>query len=246
MTTLLPENSKRKFHPVHRDPQHDFIIKSNENVYFRASRFHLARVSTFFADMFNTGTKNRLDDVFTLDYPTRVIDLFLDLVYASTPSVPKIDDVTIAYSLVDITESTLCSSEIRDVVQIGLLEAARKHPQAALTLASHRKDLLTAKTALSSFSKSFALGKSGNECKEKMDDLYKLLDELDPTYAYELLRHLLVPGQLRPEIGNDPYQCVFFIRSNWTKTAEAFDPDRLTIERRKVVDLKLKEAVGWM
>ncbi|WWD22431.1 hypothetical protein CI109_106922 [Kwoniella shandongensis] len=111
-------SQERTFYHFHCDPQHDFIIKSDDYVYFRASRFHLARVSTVFADMFTIASSDVGDDHWVaLDQSSEVIGLFLDLVHSPKPTVPTTEVFDTARSLLEMTQFYMCDDEVLDLAE---------------------------------------------------------------------------------------------------------------------------------
>ncbi|WWD22432.1 hypothetical protein CI109_106923 [Kwoniella shandongensis] len=228
--TAQDNDNERKFHHFHCDPQHDFIIKSNDGMHFRASRFHLARVSTFFADMFSTATSsstvnNRIEDIITLDYSAAAIKFFLDLAHSSDPKVPSIEFVSTAASLFDLTTYTMCKTELQNIARESLYTAGKRHPMDLLVIASHRQDSTMAKTALSYINYNPWTTSRKEQCQPNLRMFLRYLDRLDPTYAYELVRNLLTVGPL-PQESSKVVRYGFFLTPNWSSIADKFDPER--------------------
>ncbi|WVF66175.1 hypothetical protein IAT40_000915 [Kwoniella sp. CBS 6097] len=232
-----------KQHDIHCDPRDKVVLISSDNVKFRASQFHLCRVSAFFEGLLTTA--GRLDAQQTgkdtdnvaesdaepepepihLEYPAPIISLFLDAAGSSWPTFPSIDMMT-AKDLLDLTEFTLCD-KLKHEARYSLVRAGLDLPLELLVIASDRNDIPLAQSALQKLDSSTIETKLYRSTGSVPRSFKRYLDRLSPSFRLELYSQLMLGSDLITSSSQSARTPGIYLRSDWSSIAEKFDPARI-------------------
>ncbi|OCF45212.1 hypothetical protein I317_01015 [Kwoniella heveanensis CBS 569] len=229
-----------KRHDVHRDPRNRVIIISSDNVEFRASHFHLCRVSSFFEGLLTTAGPasvtsptgaagdDSVDDKdiepIHLDYPAPVIALFLDAAGSSWPSFPAID-MTTAKDLLELTEFTMCD-KLKHEARYSLIRAGMDLPLELLVIAADRNDIALAQSALQKLDSNTIETKLYRSTGNTPRAFKRYLERLSPSFRLELYSQLMLGRDITSSPSKSTQTPGIYLRSDWSSIADRFNPAR--------------------
>ncbi|KAK6905359.1 hypothetical protein I204_05309 [Kwoniella mangroviensis CBS 8886] len=133
-----------EYHSFYNDPRDEVIIRSSDDINFRASRHKLIRVSTFFKYILDIRPVDRSEAI-PLDFSSEVVLTFLDAISTSTVDIPPLEKEK-ANSLLNLC-NFLMSDSIHSSVHQAVIASYKSRPFDLLEIASSVNDIKMAKDA---------------------------------------------------------------------------------------------------
>ncbi|WVW81944.1 hypothetical protein I302_103947 [Kwoniella bestiolae CBS 10118] len=221
------QDTTTEYHSTYNDPRDEVVIRSSDNIHFRASRHKLMRVSTFFKDILDIRPVDHSEPI-PLEFTSEVIIIFLDAISTSTVQIPYLE-VKTAKSLLNLC-NFLMSDSIQSSVTDKVIEIYLSVPFELLEIASSVNDVTLAQKALSAFDTNIVRFRlipdsSDNFKSVGMDQLLDYLKRLRPSFQLSILHELLKPGQLFPNHKSID-RLVFVMEIDWKSLSDSFDPSQ--------------------
>ncbi|WWC99344.1 hypothetical protein V866_006245 [Kwoniella sp. B9012] len=214
-----------EYHSFYNDPRDEVIIRSSDNIYFRASRHKLTRVSTFFKDILDIRPVDRSEAI-PLNFSSEVVLTFLDAISTSTVDIPPLEKEK-AKSLLNLC-NFLMSDSIYSSVHQAVIASYKSKPFDLLEIAFSVNDINMAKDALGKVNEYTIsqLKESDNGAYPnhvRSNDFQKFIKQLRPSYQLALLHTCHDQGMLFPQIDGEN-QVTIISHFAWPDLARNFDP----------------------
>ncbi|WVQ62555.1 uncharacterized protein L199_000697 [Kwoniella botswanensis] len=219
-------------HPYHN--LGDIQLLSVDGTILMADSWRLARSSTFFAGLFDlpppTSThtsypKNLLSLVepIEVEFFAEVIDLFLNLINVSKPSIPS-SAFPQTLDLLELCDRYDVNENIQGLVRDRLLMQTEDRQWQLLIWSGKRNDIHMAREALRRMSPHSFIARTTYESSREgvFVPLWYALGKLPQSWQLEILRLAFIPINLNKRPGVKSYQ--FEVTGDWDSVSQKFTP----------------------
>ncbi|WWC62052.1 uncharacterized protein I303_104641 [Kwoniella dejecticola CBS 10117] len=228
-----------KIHLEHNDPTADVILLSNDKVELRVSSHKLTKMSKFFADLLTIpAPANGPKAPFDLDFPCKVIAIYLELVNSPgychpvilTQSSNSFHDIR---GLFEMVEFTICQDSVVEHVRQAIIKFADVHGPQLLHFATSRQDLRLFRETLS-LGKPMRLpglcytdkcsNRCGNQtCQKGIATFEEWITQMTPNYQIDILKLIIVRMTSKNRHG---HHCLELNENDWSWIAGKVEPEK--------------------
>ncbi|WWD09056.1 hypothetical protein V865_007176 [Kwoniella europaea PYCC6329] len=219
-------------HPYHN--LGDVQLLSVDGTILVADSWRLARSSSFFAGLFDlpppiSGQASSHKDLLSLldpvevDFSAEVIDLFLNLINVSKPSIPS-SAFPQTLDLLELCDKYDVNENIQGLVRDRLLMQVEDRQWQLLIWSGKRNDILMAREALRRMPPHSFIANTTYESSRKgvLMPLWHALGKLPQSWQLEILRLAFIPINLNTRSGVKSYQ--FEVTGDWDSVSQKFTP----------------------